>query len=70
MVAKRLLKRDVNDSDLKKVSYVPEAYEKMIRIMKKYDMPGTVVDTSDMNEKEVVDFMIDVLKEKGIIDVQ
>ena len=42
----------------------------MIRIMKKYDMPGTVVDTSDMNEKEVVDFMIDVLKEKGIIDVQ
>jgi thymidylate kinase len=70
VVAKRLLKRDVNDSDLKKVSYVPEAYEKMIRIMKKYDMPGTVVDTSDMNEKEVVDYMIDVLKEKGIIDAE
>lgn len=70
VVARRLLKRDINDNDLKKVSYVPEAYEKMIRTMKKYDMPGCVVDTTDMGEKEVINFMVKVLREKGIIDAE
>ncbi len=70
VIAKRLLKRDVEDSDLKKVSYVPEAYEKMIRIMKKHNMPGTLVDTSNLDENEVVDLMIDVLKKEGIIDAE
>ena len=70
IVEKRLLNRDSQDSDLKKVSYVSEAYEKMIGTLEKYKMPGTVVDTSNKSPDEVVDFMIDVLGAEGIIDVR
>lgn len=70
IIAKRLLKRDINDSDLKKVAYVSEAYEKMIAAMKKYDMPGSVIDTSEMDVSEVVEYMVKELKEKRIIELE
>lgn len=66
-VRKRLLQRDPNDSDLKKVDYIPVAYEKMTRILNKYPMPHKIIDTSDMNAQEVVKNMINTLKESGII---
>lgn len=67
-VKKRLLKRNPIDSDLKKVSYIPTAYQKMKSIMARYSMPGLLIDTTHMTENEVVNAMIKELKGRGIID--
>ncbi len=68
VIAQRLLNRDVNDSDLRKLSYVSEAYDKMTSIMKKFNMPGSVIDTSEMSANEVVDLMVYKLKEAGLLN--
>lgn len=69
IVKTRLMKRDANDSDLKKVDFIPIAYEKMMYLLKKYDMPGELIDTSDKTEVEVLDAIIEKLHEKRLIDV-
>lgn len=67
-VEKRLKKRNSNDPDLKKVEYIPTAYAKMKVVLERYKMPGIIIDTSEMGEKEVVDIMVSELKKRGLIN--
>lgn len=67
-VEKRLKRRSSSDPDLKKVAYIPAAYEKMKRILQRYDMPGLLIDTTNLTEKEVVTAMTTELIERGIIN--
>lgn len=67
-VEERLLNRDPNDADLKKVQYIPTAYQNMTRIMERYAMPGIVLDTTNMNEQEVLNTMVAELTKRGIIN--
>lgn len=67
-VEKRLKKRNPNDPDLKKVEYIPTAYAKMKVVLERYKMPGIIIDTSEMGEKEVVDIMVAELKKRGFIN--
>ncbi|MDE7406423.1 MAG: AAA family ATPase [Clostridiales bacterium] len=67
-VEKRLKSRDRNDPDLKKVAYIPTAYEKMQRVLKRYGMSGMIIDSTDLTEAEVVDTMKKELVKRGIID--
>lgn len=67
-VEKRLRIRDKNDPDLKKVAYIPTAYEKMQMILKKYDMPGMLIDTTHLNEHRVINAMKKELIERGLIN--
>ena len=67
VVAQRLQKRDVNDPDLGKVSYITKAYAKMEQLLKKYNMPSLLIDTSHLSEDEVVESMIKELTSQGLI---
>lgn len=67
-VRKRLVSRDKEDPDLKKVKFIPEAYEKMKKVLNNYEMPSLVIDTTNMNADEVLNTMIDELKKRGIIN--
>jgi thymidylate kinase len=67
-VEKRLRNRDIDDPDLRKVEEIPSAYKRMKYILNKYKMPGLVIDTSDIPEKDVVDIMINELKRVGLLD--
>ena len=67
-VEKRLKSRSSSDPDLKKVAYIPTAYAKMEGILKKYDMPGMLIDTTHLTEKEVVDTMKKELIKRGILN--
>ena len=67
-VRKRLVSRDKEDPDLKKVKFIPEAYEKMKKVLNKYEMPSLVIDTTNMNPDEVLNTMINELKKRGIIN--
>jgi hypothetical protein len=40
----------------------------MRAVLERYNMPGLVIDTSEMGEKEVVDVMVAELKKRGLID--
>lgn len=64
----RLRNRDPNDPDVRKVCEIPAAYRRMEHILSKYNMPGLVIDTSDMAEEKVVEIMINELKRVGLID--
>ena len=68
VVKSRLISRDKDDPDLKKVKYIPEAYEKMINVLKRYEMPSLIIDTTNMNADEVLNTMINELKKRGIIN--
>lgn len=67
-VKSRLISRDIEDPDLKKVIFIPEAYDKMKKVLKKYDMPSLVIDTTNMTPEEVLNTMIQELKKRGIIN--
>jgi thymidylate kinase len=66
-VEKRLKKRDPNDADLKKVTYIPTAYNNMKKIMERYNMPGMEIDTTNLDEDQVNEIMINELRKRGII---
>ena len=61
-------KRDPNDSDLRKVQYIKTAYEKMQSVLLRYQMPGMVIDTTDLDEETVVQRMISELQKRGMIN--
>ncbi len=68
IIEKRMRKRNPNDSDLRKVQYIKTAYEKMQSILIHYEMPGLVIDTTNLDEESVVELMISELKKRGIIN--
>ena len=67
VIEKRMRKRNPNDSDLRKVSYIKTAYEKMQNVLVRYQMPGIVIDTRDLDEDAVVELMMSELKKREII---
>ena len=61
-------KKNPNDSDLRKVQYIKTAYEKMQSVLFRYQMPGMVIDTTELNEEAVVELMISELQKRGMIN--
>ena len=59
----RLKKRDVNDSDLVKVNKSEKAYERMIYFCETYKLEYMVIDTSNKNVDEVVNLILERIKE-------
>ena len=57
-----------NDSDLRKVQYIKIAYKKMQSVLIRYQMPGMVIDTTELDEEAVVELMISELRRRGMID--
>lgn len=68
VIERRMKKRDPNDSDLRKVKYIKDAYEKMQTVLDRYEMPGIVLDTTYLDEEAVVERMVSELKKRGLID--
>lgn len=68
VIEKRMKKRNPNDSDLRKVQYIKTAYEKMQSVLFRYQMPGLVIDTTELNEEAVVELMISELQKRGMIN--
>ena len=66
-ILERMQKRDPNDKDLKKIAYIDCGYSKMKYIMQKYIMTGTVINTSNLSINEVVQIIIEKLKENNIV---
>lgn len=59
----RLKTRNAYDNDLKKLEFVEEAYEKMIYFSELMKLPYIVIDTKDLEPKEIVDQIIKKLGE-------
>ena len=59
----RLKKRDVNDSDLVKVNKSEKAYERMIYFCETCKLEYMVIDTSNKNVDEVVNLILERIKE-------
>ncbi len=67
IVTSRITKRDKNDPDLKKVEYIPIAYRKMNSFLKRKHMKHSIIDSSNLNEQQVIDLMIKTLKKEELI---
>jgi len=65
-VESRILGRDVNDSDVEKTKFIPEAYKKMKSFCEKYEMPHLLIDTTNLNQDEVANIIIQTINEKVI----
>lgn len=57
-VRNRLLKRDVGDSDLKRVGKTEKVYERMISFCELKHFPYIVIDTSKLNPEQIVDIIL------------
>lgn len=57
-ILKRLKKRDINDSDIKKVDLSEKAYERMIYFCETKKLEYLVIDTSNKTPEETVDLII------------
>jgi thymidylate kinase len=67
-IKSRLLSRDTQDSDLKKISKSETIYEKMIDFAKKYKIPYSVIDTREKIPEQIVEIMLNKLKEMEIVN--
>ncbi len=54
----RILGRDINDTDIRKVQIAKEKYEKMICFCEHYKMPYMVIDSSNLSPDEVVEVIM------------
>ena len=54
----RLLKRDISDSDLKRVHKTENVYERMISFCEFKHFPYIVIDTSKLNPEQIVDIIL------------
>ena len=57
-VRSRLLKRDLTDSDLKRVDKTEKVYERMISFCELKHFPYIVIDTSKLNPEQIVDIIL------------
>ena len=64
---KRLISRDINDPDLKKIKHIPEVYSKMEKILEKHKMRYKKIDSSDLQESDVLKIIMHTLRDEGII---
>ena len=59
----RLRKRDINDSDLAKVSKSEKAYERMIYFCEKRKFDYIVIDTSNKTPEEIVNIILEKIED-------
>ena len=67
-IRKRLMSRDEQDSDLKKIAKTEEIYKKMFAFAEKHKMPYFVIDTQDKSPDDIVSVMLVELKKRGLIN--
>ena len=60
-IIKRLKKRDINDSDIKKVQLNNKALTKMKKFLSNYDMKHQVIDSTALNQEEVLNIILKYL---------
>ncbi len=65
-IIKRLKNRDSNDPDVCKSSLIHEAYKKMENFLNLYNMKFKLIDTTELNNIEVVELILRYLSEVGI----
>ena len=58
VILERLKKRNINDSDIVKVSKSEEAYERMIYFCETKKLEYLVIDTSDKKPEDIVEIII------------
>jgi thymidylate kinase len=66
-IKKRLLTRNMQDSDLKKIARTEEIYNKMKAFAEKHKMPHLVIDTASLTPEGVVEVMLAELRKRGLI---
>jgi thymidylate kinase len=64
----RLISRDTQDSDLKKISKSEIIYKKMTAFADAHKMPYLLIDTRDRVPEQVVDLMFETLIERSVIN--
>jgi len=67
-IRKRLLTRDEQDSDLKKIPNTEEIYRKMVSFADIHKMPYYKIDTSELQPEDIVGMMLAELKKRGLIN--
>jgi len=67
VVRKRLIERNIEDPDLPKINFIPEAYKKMEAFLKKYHMKSAIINTTSLNQDEVCEIIIKKLKSEGLV---
>ncbi len=67
VIRKRLLGRDLTDSDLKKVQLSETVYRKARSFLEKYPMPHIYIDTGEMTPEEICDRIVAEAKRLGVI---
>ena len=58
----RLLKRDLNDSDLKRIDKTEKVYERMISFCELKHFPYIVINTSKLNPEQIVDIILEKME--------
>jgi thymidylate kinase len=67
-IHKRLITRDVQDSDLKKINKTEEIYKKMVMFADAHKMPYLMINTQDKKPDGIVGIMLAELKKRGLIN--
>ena len=67
IVYNRIKNRDLLDTDTEKTKFIPVAYKKMKDFCEKYKMPFTLIDSSNLTQLEVVEIIINKLKEQNLV---
>lgn len=62
-IKSRLISRDINDSDIKKINQSETIYKKMISFCEQYNFPYLLIDSSNMKPEDVVQKIINRLEE-------
>lgn len=68
VVKERIKKRNLNDPDIKKAELIPELYPKMEGFLKKHKMNYLLIDSSNLDVNEIINIIIDILKNNGLIE--
>jgi len=67
VVIDRISKRDNDDHDIKKAQLIPQLYPKMEGFLKKHKMKYRFIDTSNLGVSQIINIILDTLKENGLI---
>ncbi|MFW5889412.1 MAG: deoxynucleoside kinase [Bacillota bacterium] len=69
-IIKRLKSRNNNDADLAKINKHETIYKRMEFFANKHNMDYLLIDTSNISPKEIVDYIIEILIKRGIINAK
>ncbi len=61
-IKKRLLSRNLNDSDLRKLDLAADIYKKMIEFCKNFNFPFLIIDVKDKTPEKIVAVILERIK--------